>query len=173
MVRTVTTVAALAARLRRSGASGTGVELVAGVVLLAARPSAAVIARVTCVAAGLEARFLDHRVAVREGVVLSDIDLLRPEVALCRPLGLPSTTRRDALALVVFVGEEEGPLRWRAQRCGRVGVPEAWTMAVPGGRGFRWREPGPLGYRRRDPLPSGAEVALEVAPERRLVAWWG
>jgi hypothetical protein len=173
MVHAAITVAALAARMRQNaGVSGAALELVAGVLLLAPRPSAAVIARVTSVAAGLEARFTAHRVAVREGVILSDIDLLRPEVALCRPLALPHAPRSEALALVVFVGEQEGPLRWRAQRCGRAGVPEAWTMAVADGRASRWREPGPHGYRRRDALTPGAPLALDAAPERQWVAWW-
>jgi len=171
MVRSVTTVTALRARLHPAGlAASAAHELVAGVVLQAARPRAAVLACVTNMAAWLEASVPDHRVAVREAMVLSEVDLLRPEVALCRPL-----LRAEAaagLALAVFIGEREGPLRWRAQRCGRAGVVESWTLAVGEGRASRWREPGPHGYGRRDPLEPGARLALDAAPERWLEVRW-
>lgn len=161
---------------------GAGVELVAGVLLMAHLPEPAVVAAVTDLAAALERALPDHRVAVREAVALGDRDLLRPEVALLRPVwgadGVaracwPSAgfTPAAALALAVFVGEAEAPLRWRAHRCARAGVAEAWTLAVGEGTASRWRQPWEGRYLRRDPLPPGEAVAADAAPDRAVIAW--
>jgi len=159
--------------------NGAGLELVAGVVLASPPPRAAVVAVVTELAATLERGLPDHRVTVREAVALGERDLLRPEVGLVRPVwqagpawragagGLPAA----ALALAVFVGEHEAPLRWRAHRCARAGVPEAWTVAVGEGTASRWRRPWEGRYRSRETLPPGEAVALDAAPERAVVAW--
>lgn len=162
--------------------SGAGLELVAGVLLAAPPPGAAVVALVTELAAALDRLLPDHRVAVREAVAVGERDLLRPEVALVRPLwtgGDGAWTRRatagyppaDALALAVFVGESEAPLRWRATRCARASVPEVWTIALGDASASRWRCPAQGRYQRRDPLPPGEPVAPDVAPDRFVVAW--
>jgi len=161
---------------------GAGVELVGGVLLAAAPPAAAVVATVTELAAALDRALPDHRVAVREAVAVGEHDLLRPEVALVRPvwgrdgIGRSSWpwagyTPASAVALAVFVGDAEAPLRWRAHRCARAGVPEAWTVAVGEGAASRWRQPWEGRYRRRDALPPDEPVAPDAAPGTPLVAW--
>jgi hypothetical protein len=163
-------------------ASGAAVELVAGVVLAAAPPSAAVLTVVADLATALDRALPGHRVAVREAVALGDHDLLRPEVALLRPvwgrdgIGRPTWpsagfTPATALDLAVFIGSVEAPLRWRAQRCARAGVPEAWTVAVGEGRASRWRLPQEGRYQRREPLPAGEAVSPDAAPDSWIVAW--
>lgn len=159
--------------------NGAGLELVAGVVLASPPPRAAVVAAVTELAATLDRELPDHRVVVREAVALGERDLLRPEVGLVRPVwevgpawrasgvGIPAA----ALALAVFVGEHEAPLRWRAHRCARAGVPEAWTVAVGEGAASRWRRPWEGRYRSREALAPGEAVELDAAPERAVVAW--
>jgi hypothetical protein len=157
-------------------------ELVAGVVLAAPQPSAAVVATVTELAAAFDRSLPGHRVAVREAVAVGDHDLLRPEVALLRPVwggegigrsATPSAgfTPASALDLAVFVGDEEAPLRWRAHRCARAGVAEAWTIAVGEGCGSRWRSPLDGRYGRREPLPPGEAVSPDAAPEVAIVVW--
>ena len=159
--------------------NGAGLELVAGVVLAAPPPEPAVVVAVTDLAAALDRALPDHRVTVREAVALGERDLLRPEIALLRPVweagpawrahggGIPAA----AVALAVFVGEHEAPLRWRAHRCARAGVPEAWTVAVGEGVASRWRRPWEGRYRWREPLPAGEAVALDAVPDRPVVAW--
>jgi hypothetical protein len=171
------TVAAMAQRLRRGDfAGGAGLELVAGVVLAAPRPSSAALQRVTTLAATFEAGYPEMRVAVREPFILSEVDLLRPEVALVRPLMSPAPPApaaaiqpAGALMLAVFVGESLAPLRWRAQRCGRAGVVEAWTLALRDGIAERWREPHSNGYGRRERIEFSARLALDAVPERWLL----
>jgi hypothetical protein len=164
------------------GRGSAALELVAGVVLAAPPPEARVIAVVTELAARFDRSLPGHRVAVREAVALGDHDLLRPEVSLLRPVWgrdsigrstWPSAgfTPATALDLAVFVGDLEAPLRWRAQRCARAGVPEAWTVAVGEGTASRWRLPLGGRYQRRDPLPPGETVAPDAAPETWIVAW--
>jgi hypothetical protein len=137
---------------------------------------------VTDLATDLDRLLPGHRVAVREAVALGEHDLLRPEVALLRPVwgrdgvGRPQWpsagfTPASALDLAVFVGDSEGPLRWRAHRCARAGVPEAWTVAVGEGAASRWRRPAAGRYQRRDPLPAGETVSPDAAPELRIVPW--
>lgn len=162
--------------------AGAGLELVAGVLLAAPPPDAAVVTAAMDLAAALDRALPDHRVAVREAIALGERDLLRPEVALLRPLWAGDGVVRarwtrggyppgDALALAVFVGEAEAPLRWRATRCARAGVREAWTIAVGDGTASRWRAPWQGRYQRRDPLPPGEPVSLDAAPDRPVVAW--
>jgi hypothetical protein len=157
-------------------------ELVAGVVLAAPQPTAAVVATVTDLADALDRSLPGHRVTVREAVALGDHDLLRPEVALLRPVwgrdGIgrstwPSAgfTPASALDLAVFVGAAEAPLRWRAHRCARAGVPEAWTIAVGEGCASRWRSPLDGRYGRREPLLPDEAVSPDAAPEVVIVAW--
>jgi len=159
--------------------NGAGLELVAGVVLASPPPRAPVVAVVTELAGTLDRELPDHRVMVREAVALGEHDLLRPEVGVVRPVweagpawratggGIPAA----ALALAVFVGEHEAPLRWRAHRCARAGVPEAWTVAVGEGTASRWRRPWEGRYRAREALAPGEAVELDAAPERAVVAW--
>ena len=162
--------------------NGAAVELVAGVLLASPLPEAAVVAVVTDLAAALDRTLPGHRVAVREAVAIGDHDLLRPEVALLRPVwgrdGIGRSawssagfTPATALDLAVFVGEFEGPLRWRAHRCARAGVPEAWTIAVGEVTASRWRQPASGRYQRREPLPADACVSPDAVPELSLVAW--
>jgi len=162
--------------------AGTAVELVAGVLLVSAPLDPAVVDAATALAAALDRALPDHRVAVREAVALGDHDLLRPEIALLRPVwgrdGIGRArwpcagfTPAAAIELAVFVGDTEGPLRWRAQRCARAGVPEAWTVAVGEGAASRWRLPLEGRYQRREPLHPGEAVALDAAPEACIVAW--
>lgn len=170
-------VAGLQQRLRRGEfGGGAGLELVAGVALAAPRPSSALLRQATELAAALESGYPEMRVAVREAFVLSEVDLLRPEVALVRPLfGAPGAPQRPSGAplLAVFIGDQMAPLRWRAQRCAQAGVLEAWTIALREGCAARWREPGLRGYRRREELPRRALLALDAAPERWLPFGWG
>jgi hypothetical protein len=165
-----------------TGSATGALELVAGVVLAAPQPTAAVVAAVTDLATALDRALPGHRVAVREAVALGDHDLLRPEVALLRPVwGRDGVGRSNwpsagfvpasALDLAVFVGDAEAALRWRAHRCARAGVPEAWTIAVGEGCASRWRSPCDGRYGRREPLPPGETVSPDVAPEVTVVAW--
>lgn len=167
-------------------------ELVAGVLLAPSPPSAAALRTVADLAAALGAAAPDHRVEVRAALVAGPRDLLRPEVALLRPAWLPgpdarlrvgelAAGRRGAprashwmaagVALAVFVGEDEAPLRWRAHRCAGAGVREVWTIAVGERRASRWRAPADGRYTRRDALPVGEPVAPDALPERPVVAW--
>ncbi len=171
------------------GATG---ELVAGVLLAPASPSAAALRAVADLAAALVAAAPDHRVEVRAALVAGPRDLLRPEVALVRPAWQPAPSARPrfgevagvrrgaprptrwlaaGVALAVFVGEDEAPLRWRAHRCAGAGVREVWTIAVGERRASRWRAPADGRYTRRDALPVGEPVAPDALPERPVVAW--
>ncbi|MFN2322094.1 MAG: hypothetical protein ABR510_03955 [Trueperaceae bacterium] len=168
---------------------GASTELVAGVLLASASPSAAVLRAVADLAAALGAAAPDHRVEVRAALVAGPRDLLRPEVSLVRPAWRPASEawprlaggRRGAqpaarwaaagVALAVFVGEDEAPLRWRAHRCASAGVREVWTIAVGERRASRWRAPADGRYTRRDALPLGEPVAPDALPERPVVAW--
>lgn len=161
--------------------AGVGHELVAGVLLAAPPPSAAVLRAVADLAAALERAAPDHRVLVREAVVLGPHDLLRPEVALARPVGAPAAARGRAaaerrwpgvaLALAVFVGDDEAPLRWRAHRCARGGVREVWTLAVGERRASRWRMPYAGRYAAREAIAPGEAVHPDALPEQAVVAW--
>lgn len=187
---TVADLDALAAtgRLPEAAAS----ELVAGVLLAPPPPSAAALRVVADLAAAFRAAAPDHRVAVRPALVAGPRDLLRPDVALVRPawrpspdaplrvgegaagrLGSPRASRwaMAGVALAVFVGEDEAPLRWRAHRCAGAGVREVWTIAVGERRASRWRAPADGRYTRRDALPVGEPVAPDAVPERPVVAW--
>lgn len=163
--------------LAAAGRLGSGVafELVAGVLLAAAVPSGAVVAAVTDLAAALDARARDHRVVVREALVLGPHDLLRPEVAVVRPAwpsrGRWASPSGSAVALAVFVGEDEAPLRWRAHRCARGHVRETWTLALGERRGSRWRDGADGRYRRRDPILPGEAIAPDALPDLTVVAW--
>ena len=75
------------------------------------------------------------------------------------------------VALAVFLGEDEAPLRWRAHRCARAGVREVWTIAVGERQASRWRAPADGRYTRRDALPAGERAAPDALPERPVVAW--
>lgn len=208
---------------------GPGLELVAGVLLAAPTPSAAVLRTVADLAAALDTVARDHRVLVREAFALGPHDLVRPEVALVRPLGAgaaipdppawsrplgrPRAAPRPAavtdpaahaptapaigggheveaigapqssavgvsdraigaaVALAVFVGDDEAPLRWRAQRCARAGVREAWTLAVGERRASRWRGLVDGRYARRDPILAGEAVAPDGVPAGAVVPW--
>jgi hypothetical protein len=141
-------------------------DLLAGVLLPAPRQPPEVARVATAVAERLAGELPDHRVIAGARVALGDVDALRLDVVVARPLAGP-----HAWALAVFVGADEGPLRWRAHRCARAGVLEVWTIAPPARMGWRWRAPAAGGYLRRDPLPPGALVAPDAAPERRFVAW--
>ena len=165
-------------------------ELVGGVLRALPTPSAAALRAVADLAAALRAAASDHRVELAAALVVGPSDLLRPEVALVRPVwpsppgpppseglggrrGAPLAARWAAagLALAVFVGEDEAPLRWRAHRCAGAGVREVWTIAVGERRASRWRAPIDGRYGRRDALPAGEPVAPDALPERRVVAW--
>lgn len=157
---------------------GSGIELVAGVVLAASAPSDEVVRRVTTLASDLSRLAPDHRVAVREALTLGPHDLLRPEVAVLRPVWTPSRSQAvpllasgQAVALAVFVGPDEGPLRWRAQRCARAGVREAWTLGLTERSSSRWRAPMDGRYGLRDPLLAGQSVSPDAFPGRAVVPW--
>lgn len=166
-------------RLTSTGALpvGAGYELVAGVLLAASAPSAEVVAAVTDLAAALDAVARDHHVVVREGLVLGPHDLLRPEVAVLRPAWPPpartSRPAGDAVALAVFVGDDEAPLRWRAHRCARGGVRETWTLALGERRGSRWRTSVDGRYQRRDAIVPGEVLAPDALPQLSVQAWRG
>jgi hypothetical protein len=160
--------------------SGAGYELVAGVLLAAPPPSAALLRTVADLAAALDAVARDHAVAVRAPLVFGAHALLRPEVALVRPAWAPAPTRARegpqrldgaGVALAVFVGDEEAPLRWRAHRCARGGVREAWTLALGERRGSRWCVPIDGRYTRREALVPGEPVVPEALPGRPVVPW--
>ncbi len=157
---------------------GSGIELVAGVVLTAGAPADDVVRRVTGLASDLSRLVPDHRVAVREALALGPHDLLRPEVAVLRPVWTPSRSQAvpwlasgQAVALAVFVGPEEGPLRWRAHRCARAGVREAWTLGLADRSASRWRAPMGGRYGLRDPMLSGQPLSPDAFPGRELVPW--
>jgi hypothetical protein len=167
-------------------------ELIAGVLRALPPPSAAALRVAADLAAALGAAARDHRVEVRGALVLGPSDLLRPEVALVRAAwppapGAPPRTGAEAVrrgaalgarwtaagvALAVFVGEDEAPLRWRAHRCAGAGVREVWTIAVGERQASRWRAPMDGRYGRRDALPASEAVAPDALPDRRVVAWW-
>lgn len=154
------------AQLERMGEDPPDLEVVGGVMLLAPRVPPDVARVATALALRLSRVLPDHEVATGVHVAFGDADRFRIDVAVARPFA-----RDDGWALAVFVGSDEGPLRWRAYRCALAGIPEVWTIAPPSGMGSRWRWPDAGRYRRRDPLPPGALVAPEAAPERSFVAW--
>jgi hypothetical protein len=187
---TVADLDALAAAGRHPEAAA--FELVAGVLLAPSPPSAAALRVVADLAAAFRAAAPDHRVAVRAALVAGPRDLLRPEVALVRPAWRPTPDVRllvgevaagrlgalrasrwaaAGVALAVFVGEDEAPLRWRAHRCAGAGVREVWTIAAGERQASRWRAPADGRYTRRDALPVGEPVAPDAVPERPVVAW--
>jgi hypothetical protein len=164
-------------------------ELIAGVLRPLPPPSAAGLRTVADLATALRAATRDHRVAVRAALAIGPDDLLVPELVVVRPTWLPTpdpfgdgaapqrgarrALRWDAggVALAVFVGEDEAPLRWRAHRCARASVREVWTIAPDERRASRWRAPVDGRYTRRDPLEPGEAVAPDALPEQRVVAW--
>ncbi len=164
-------------RLTAAGelSAGSGYELVAGVLLAASPPSAEVVVAVTDLAAALDAVARDHHVVVREALVLGPLDLLRPEVAVLRPAWPPRARSARpsgaAVALAVFVGEDEAPLRWRAHRCARGGVRETWTLALGERRGSRWRLSLDGRYQRRDAIVPGEVLAPDAFPDLAVQAW--
>ncbi len=166
-------------------------ELVAGVLWTTTAPSAGVLRVVADLAVALHEVAHDHRVHVRPALVVGPCDLLRPAVVLLRPAwphaphvpplaasaasgrGAPRAMRWPAagVALAVFVGEDEAPLRWRTHRCAQGGVREVWTIALDERRASRWRAPADGRYTRRDALPPGEPIAPDALPGHRVVAW--
>ena len=157
----------------RPSVASPGTELLDGVLVRRGLPTAAVVQAVVALASDLDRLAHGLEVAVREAIACPPFDVLRPEVALRRPVA--PHLRRPApgpstVLLAILVSDDERETTWRARRCAAVGLLEVWTVVPGAGHAVRLAAPRGGVYTSRELLLPGELVAPAAASWLQVTA---